>query len=248
MAGFFRIKELWYIRGSGLCGIPSELIKIHARYILDACGIHAGYCGIHAGYVSRGVGGMYRCHHHVQRTYLRSTCIRIGLEIRNLKCIPMYPICIPLDTRSDLSVKSFPTPVGTPGGKPQRLTASAKKERERPYSHSLVLPVGASQTPFPQKAKKDCSTHAALFVFTVRVPVHPPGGAATQQIAPPTRAPAGRGPTDARHSRRARGHHGHRAATVRPQLKRLMLTEIEDQPRLRGVPRTRRACFAFMYR
>ena len=142
----------------------------------------------------------------------------------------------------------FPTPVGTPGGKPQRLTASAKKERERPYSHSLVLPVGASQTPFPQKAKKDCSTHAALFVFTVRVPVHPPGGAATQQIAPPTRAPAGRGPTDARHSRRARGHHGHRAATVTPQLKRLMLTEIEDQPRLRGVPRTRRACFAFMYR
>ena len=146
------------------------------------------------------------------------------------------------------SFRSFPTPVGTPGGKPQRLTASAKKGRERPYSHSLVLSVGASQTPFPQKAKKDCSTHAALFVFTVRVPVHPPGGAATQQIAPPTRAPAGRGPTDARHSRRARGHHGHRAATVRPQLKRLMLTEIEDQPRLRGVPRTRRACFAFMYR
>jgi hypothetical protein len=41
-------------------------------------------------------------------------------------------------------------------------------------------------------------------------------GAATQQIAPPTRAPAGRGPTDARHSRhaRSRSHHGHRAATV----------------------------------
>ncbi len=41
-------------------------------------------------------------------------------------------------------------------------------------------------------------------------------GAATQQIAPPTRAPAGRGPTDARHSRHAhsRSHHGHRAATV----------------------------------
>jgi hypothetical protein len=41
-------------------------------------------------------------------------------------------------------------------------------------------------------------------------------GAATQQIAPPTRDPAGRGPTDARHSRlaRSRSHQGHRAATV----------------------------------
>ena len=59
------------------------------------------------------------------------------------------------------------------------------------------------------------------------------GGAATQQIAPPARAPAGRGPTDARHSRRARArsHHGHRAAPVTPQSQRLMLTEMEDQPR-----------------
>ena len=41
-------------------------------------------------------------------------------------------------------------------------------------------------------------------------------GAATQQIAPPTRDPAGRGPTDARHSRhaRSRSHQGHHAATV----------------------------------
>ena len=62
----------------------------------------------------------------------------------------------------------------------------------------------------------------------------PPGGAATRQIAPPTRAPAaGRGPTDARHSRRARArsHHGHREATKTPQLQRLLLTENEDQPR-----------------
>ena len=46
-----------------------------------------------------------------------------------------------------------------------------------------------------------------------------PAGAATPQIAPPTRAPAGRGPTDARHSRhaRSRSHHGHRAATVTPE-------------------------------
>ena len=43
-----------------------------------------------------------------------------------------------------------------------------------------------------------------------------PAGAATPQIAPPTRAPASRGPTDARHSRhaRSRSHHGHRSATV----------------------------------
>ena len=46
-----------------------------------------------------------------------------------------------------------------------------------------------------------------------------PAGAATPQLAPPTRAPAGRGPTDARHSRhaRSRSHHGHRAATVTPE-------------------------------
>ena len=36
---------------------------------------------------------------------------------------------------------------------------------------------------------------------------------------PPTRAPAGREPTDARHSRRARArsHHGHRAAAATPE-------------------------------
>ena len=49
---------------------------------------------------------------------------------------------------------------------------------------------------------------------------------------PPTRArPAG--PTDARHSQRARSrsHHGHRAATVKPQsLRRLIFTEKEDLP------------------
>ena len=46
-----------------------------------------------------------------------------------------------------------------------------------------------------------------------------PAGGATPQIAPPTRAPAGRGPTDARHSRhaRSRSHHGHRSATVTPE-------------------------------
>ena len=46
-----------------------------------------------------------------------------------------------------------------------------------------------------------------------------PAGAATPQTAPPTRAPAGRRPTDARHSRhaRSRSHHGHRSATVTPE-------------------------------
>ena len=59
------------------------------------------------------------------------------------------------------------------------------------------------------------------------------GGAATKQIAPPARAPAGRGPTDARHSRRARArsHHGDSAAPETPQLQRLLFTEKEDQPR-----------------
>ena len=59
-----------------------ETCGIHARYMRDTCilrgnqdtcGIHAGYmrdtCGIHAGHVSRGFGGMYRCHHGEQRTY-----------------------------------------------------------------------------------------------------------------------------------------------------------------------------------
>ncbi len=74
------------------------------------------------------------------------------------------------------------------------------------------------------------------------------GGAATQQIAPPARAPAGRGPTDARHSRRARArsHHGHRAATVTPQSQRLMLTvRWRISLGLLGAPRTRRAWFSF---
>ena len=47
-----------------------------------------------------------------------------------------------------------------------------------------------------------------------------PSGAATQQIGPPTRAPAGRGPTDAHHSRRVHSHHGHRAAKPPPGRQR----------------------------
>ena len=46
------------------CGIhvSSEAIKIHAGYMRDTFGIHAGY-------VSWGLGGMYRCHHGEERTY-----------------------------------------------------------------------------------------------------------------------------------------------------------------------------------
>ena len=55
-------------------------------------------------------------------------------------------------------------------------------------------------------------------------------------VGPPTRAIAGA---------RARGHHGHRAATVTPQLKRLMLTEMEDQPRAARRARRRRGARAF---
>ena len=63
---------------------------------------------------------------------------------------------------------------------------------------------------------------------------------------PPTRAPAGREPTDAHHSRRARArsHHGHRAATVTPQVHRLMFTEMEDQPRA-GRRAKDKACVLF---
>ena len=71
-----------------------ETCGMHARYMRDSCilrgnqdtcGIHAGYmrntCGIHAGHVSRGFGGIQA----------RS---QVGLEIRILMCIFMYPICI----------------------------------------------------------------------------------------------------------------------------------------------------------
>ena len=63
------------------------------------------------------------------------------------------------------------------------------------------------------KVKEDSESLGGVPLFTAGIPA---AGAATQQIAPPTRAPAGRGPTDARHSRhaRSRSHHGHRAATV----------------------------------
>ena len=63
-------------------GYMRNTFRIHAGYMRDTCilrgnqdtcGKHSGYmqdpCGIHAGHVSRGFGGMYRCHHGEQRTY-----------------------------------------------------------------------------------------------------------------------------------------------------------------------------------
>ena len=68
----------------------------------------------------------------------------------------------------------------------------------------------------------------------------PAGAARTPQIAPPTRAPAGRRPTDARHSRHARlrSHHGHRSATVTPES---LQADVGPWTRLRGDGR--RECF-----
>ena len=73
-----------------------------------------------------------------------------------------------------------------------------------------------------EHSRFSCRFVALLSIRSLRAPC----GAATQQIAPPTRAPADRGPTDARHSRRAlaRTHQGRRAATETPQLQRLLFT------------------------
>ena len=67
-----------------------ETCGIHTGYMQDTCilrgnhdtyGIHKRFmrdtCGIHAGYVSRVSGGMYRCHHHVQRTYQATHCLLV---------------------------------------------------------------------------------------------------------------------------------------------------------------------------
>ena len=137
--------------------------------------------------------------------------------------------------RGILNIQSLlPHPRGTPGGKPQRLTARAKIARARPdrfwpgealFDLSVCPSVcGARATSQIWEQKR------ALCSFERRHPkfLHrpkrlrcdsDPAGAATPQIAPPTRAPAGRRLTDARHSRhaRSRSHHGHRSATVTPE-------------------------------
>ncbi len=104
---------------------------------------------------------------------------------------------------------------------------------EAPYFFCVCAPVRGSRTTFKDddnekimqssqiwdtkralhEAPKSSSSRTRLRCDSVSA------GAATQHIAPPTRAPAGCGPTDARHSRhaRSRSHHGHRAATVTPE-------------------------------
>ena len=136
------------------------------------------------------------------------------------------------------SEEILPHPRGTPGGKPQRLTARAKIARARPDrfwpGEALFdLSVRVSVCPSVRGARATSQIweqKRALCSFERRHPkfLHrpmrlrcdsDPAGAATPQIAPPTRAPASRGPTDARHSRhaRSRSHHGHRSATVTPE-------------------------------
>ena len=128
----------------------------------------------------------------------------------------------------------------SPGGKPQRLTARVKIASARPYFPqprfagganfrfvclSVCLSVCGARATSQIWEQKRCS-----LLLRTRQPkfLHrpkrlrcdsDPAGAATPQTAPPTRAPAGRRLTDARHSRhaRSRSHHGHRSATVTPE-------------------------------
>jgi len=67
----------------------------------------------------------------------------------------------------------LPHPVGTPGGKPQRLTASAKKEREheRPYFPPPRFAGGAPQHPVSSKSEeKHRNSGCAWAGATVVVP------------------------------------------------------------------------------
>ena len=59
-----------YMRDTCILRGNQDTCGIHAGYMRDTCGIHAWiHAGIHAGHVSRGLGGMYSCHHGEQRTY-----------------------------------------------------------------------------------------------------------------------------------------------------------------------------------
>jgi hypothetical protein len=64
-----------YMRDTCRIHVSSEAITIHTR---DTSEIHVGYmrntCGIR---ISRVSGGMYRCHHHVQRTYQATHCLLV---------------------------------------------------------------------------------------------------------------------------------------------------------------------------
>ena len=124
----------------------------------------------------------------------------------------------------------------SPGGKPQRLTARVKIASARPYfpqprfaggANFRFVRVSVCVSVCPARATSQIwEQKRALCSFERRHPkfLHrpkrlrcdsDPAGAATPQIAPPTRAPAGRRLTDARHSRHARSR-SHLVATVRP--------------------------------
>ena len=134
----------------------------------------------------------------------------------------------------------------SPGGKPQRSTARVKIA-SAPVFPTIPQPRfagganfrfvclsvcpsvrGARATSHPNlgaKAVLVAPSNAATQISPprpkrLRCNSDPAAGAATPQTAPPTRAPAGRRLTDARHSRhaRSRSHHGHRSALRPPSL------------------------------
>ena len=133
----------------------------------------------------------------------------------------------------------LPHPRGTPGGKPLRLTARVKIARARPdrfwpaepfFAVSVCLcvcPCIQSVVPnlgarWENRRRRFAPSNDGPQILHLPKRLRcdsDPAGAATPQIAPPTRAPAGRRLTDARHSRhaRSRSHHGHRSATVTPE-------------------------------
>ena len=128
----------------------------------------------------------------------------------------------------------FPTPVHREGSLSQRLTARVKiasapvfptasfcRRGQFPICLCVCLSVCGARATSQIWEQKRCS-----LLLRTRQPkfLHrpkrlrcdsDPAGAATPQIAPPTRAPAGRRLTDARHSRHARSR-SHLVATVRP--------------------------------
>ena len=117
---------------------------------------------------------------------------------------------------------------GTPGGKPQRLTARVKIASAPVFptvsfccrgQFPICLCVSVSPPCRPWSPQSDVpnlgAKAARAVLLRTRQPkfLHrpkrfrcdsDPAGAATPQIAPPTRAPAGRRLTDARHSQHAR--------------------------------------------
>ena len=84
---------------------------------------------------------------------------------------------------------------------------SVESTHKVPTSHYSTVPQLSPSPSLPFACRSTFLATAFQWLFVTRLSIRSlraPCGAATQQIAQPTRAPAGRGPTDARHSRRAR--------------------------------------------